>query len=235
MGTPTKVRLPITAPLLRQIKLSLDNSAHPDRLVLWAVCCTAFFGCFRLGELLLDSATSFNDRLHLSWGDVAVDNPSLPHTVRIHLKQSKTDQMGRGADIILGRTDQDLCSVTAMLGYIAYRGSRPGPFFLVSQDKPLLKVQFVPEIRKVIATMGLPQEQFAGHSFRIGAATSAALAGVEDSTIQLLGRWHSAAFLRYIRTPASHLAELSSILANAGPTATTRTPCIISVLCIFRP
>jgi hypothetical protein len=26
--------------------------------------------------------------------------------VQIHLKQSKTDQLGKGADIVLGRTDQ---------------------------------------------------------------------------------------------------------------------------------
>ena len=30
--------------------------------------------------------------------------------------------------------------------------------------------------------------QYAGHSFRIGAATSVELAGVEDSSIQALGR-----------------------------------------------
>ena len=40
----------------------------------------------------------------------------------------------------------------------------------------------------------------AGHSFRIGAATSAALAEVEDSIVQILGQWQSAAFLRYVRT-----------------------------------
>lgn len=36
------------------------------------------------------------------------------------------------------------------------------------------------------------------HSFRIGAATSAAKAGIEDSTIHMLGRWSSSAFLVYI-------------------------------------
>lgn len=61
------------------------------------------------------------------------------------------------------------------------------------------------ELRRALAAIGYPQEDYAGHSFRIGAATTAAAAaGLEDSTIQLLGRWNSAAFLSYIRTPASH-------------------------------
>ncbi len=37
------------------------------------------------------------------------------------------------------------------------------------------------QIREILNGMGLPQHQYAGHSFRIGAATSAALAGVKDS------------------------------------------------------
>ncbi len=34
-----------------------------------------------------------------------------------------------------------------------------------------------------------------GHSFRIGAATTAVVVGIADSSIQTLGRWQSAAFL----------------------------------------
>ena len=39
---PFRVRLPITARILLQIKQELGQSAHPERRVLWAVCCTAF-------------------------------------------------------------------------------------------------------------------------------------------------------------------------------------------------
>ena len=57
------------------------------------------------------------------------------------------------------------------------------------------KGQFVSEIRSILNMAGLPQHHYAGHSFRIGAATSAALAGVGDSTIQALGRWYSAVYM----------------------------------------
>lgn len=117
---------------------------------------------------------------------------------------------------MLGRTYSDLCPVAAVLGYFASRGDRPGPLFIYLTGKPLLKKTFVGEIRKILVALGVPQDQYAGHSFRIGAATTAVLAGVEDSTIQLLGRWHSAAFLRYVRTPPEQLARLSSILAASS-------------------
>ena len=143
-----------------------------------------------------------------------MDDPQAPSMVRIHLKQSKTDLFGRGADIVLGRTGGDLCPVAAVLTYAVSRGCQPAPFFTLLTARPLTKQQFVAEIRKILIALGLPAQEYAGHSFHKGAATSAALAGVEDSTIQLLGRWQSAAFLRYIRTPQETLAAISSVLAT---------------------
>ena len=56
-------------------------------------------------------------------------------------------------------------------------------------------------VREALTELGFNPEEFAGHSFRIGAATAAAQAGIEDSVIRAIGRWKSDAFLRYVRTP----------------------------------
>ena len=72
-------------------------------------------------------------------------------------------------------------------------------------------------VREALTELGFNPEEFAGHSFRIGAATAAAQAGIEDSVIRAIGRWKSDAFLRYVRTPRDQLAEYSSqIAAKAG-------------------
>lgn len=133
----------------------------------------AFFGFLRLGELLLPSQDAFNPRLHLAWGDVAVDDARNPRMVRCHFKQSKTDQLGRGIDVVMGKTGLDLCPVAAVLGYIALRGDRSGLFLLTTEKVPLSKSDFIGKFRAILGRIGLPAEDYAGHSFIIGAATSA--------------------------------------------------------------
>ncbi len=61
----------------------------------------------------------------------------------------------------------------------------------------LSRGRFVSHIRDALKRLGLDSSVYSGHSFRIGAATTAAERGIPDSTIQALGRWKSAAFLRY--------------------------------------
>ena len=109
-----------------------------------------------MGELLLSSGTEFDPTRHLAWGDMAVDNAQNPRIIKFHLKQSKTDQFGRGADVILGRTGLDLCPVVATLAYVASRGAQPGPFFVTAERKPLLKAQFVAIIRETLDSLGFP-------------------------------------------------------------------------------
>lgn len=60
-------------------------------------------------------------------------------------------------------------------------------------------------LREIIKRTNHADSHITGHSFRIGAATSAAKARIEDHLIQSLGRWTSDSYVRYIRTPDSAL------------------------------
>ena len=81
-----RVRLPLTVTMLEQIRSALNASFDQDRELVWAVASVAFFGFFRLGELLLESGSAHNQSTDLSWGDVATDSRHTPTLLRIHLK-----------------------------------------------------------------------------------------------------------------------------------------------------
>ena len=214
-GSPQKPRLPIMIHVLKKLFTTLKQRTPSfDNCMLWAACSLCFFGFFRAGEITVPSKTSFNPNHHLAWGDVSADCASKPSCIRVHLKVLKCDQFGKGVDVFLGVTGCPLCPVTACSAYIAVRGPTAGPFFIQMDGTPLSKGAFVQQVKALVSDVGLDASLYSGHSFRIGAATSAAQAGIQDSTIQALGRWSSGAFLTYVRTPRSQLAGLSRELAG---------------------
>ena len=89
---------------MERIRAHLVSADIVHKELKWAFFCTAFFGFFRLGELLPESRAKINPAASLMWGDVAVDSREKPSMVRFHQKQSKCDQFGTGADIIVGST-----------------------------------------------------------------------------------------------------------------------------------
>ena len=212
----SRVRLPITPAILQKIHDQWSPRAHEsDFIMLWAAAILCFFGFFRAGEITIPTRSSFNPHKHLCWQDVAIDNPLDPKMLKVVLKYSKTDQMGRGAEVFIGKTGGTLCPVAGILSYMVVRGNHEGQFFMFQDGQPLTKDKFVKHVRLALQAAGLPYSNFAGHSFRIGAATTAAAAGVEDSTIRTLGRWSSDAFHAYIRMPKESLAQVSPLLAGS--------------------
>ena len=210
----TRVRLPITPAILQRIRALWSAKANDyDTIMLWAATSLCFFGFFRSGEITIPSIGAFDPRVHLSWGDIAVDDNAHPTALRISLKRSKCDQFGKGVQVYVGQTKNEICPVAAVLAYMAIRGSSEGPFFHFANKRPLTKAKFTEHTRRALQALGLPYQDFAGHSFRIGAATAAAKAGIEDSTIRTLGRWSSSAFLAYIRTPKESLTQFSQSIA----------------------
>ena len=148
----------------------------------------------------MEHENQYDPSIHLSYGDLAVDNPSDPTAISMLIKKSKTDQGRKGAKIFLGKTGDTLCPVAAMEAYLSVRGSSSGPLFQWESGIPLSKSSFVRHVRTALEQAGLPAKDYARHSFRIGATT--------------MGQWESCAFKRYIRLDPRYLASITSILAH---------------------
>ena len=68
-------------------------------------------------------------------------------------------------------------------------GPGPGPLFRFADGAGLTRSRFVAQIREALRTAGVDESRYNGHSFRIGAATTAAARGIEDCVIKTVGRW----------------------------------------------
>lgn len=65
--------------------------------------------------------------------------------------------------------------------------------------RPLSRDTFIALLRNLVDRLGYDNCKFSEHLFRIGAATYAAASGVEDHSIQCVGRWSSDCYMRYIK------------------------------------
>lgn len=216
-GVSQKPRLPITLSILRQLKqVWLIPAQYQDGIMLWAAATTGFFGLLRTGEFTVPSPTAYDPQVHLSLADVSVDSHSAPSQICLRIKQSKTDPFREGVEVYLGVTGQDVCPVAALLSYLAVRSSTAGPLFILEDGTPLSRPVLVQQLHLALSRAGINHKLYNGHSFRIGAATTAAEQGVEDSLIQTLGRWKSSAYRAYIKIPRQQLAAISRTLASAS-------------------
>ena len=183
-----------------------------DRVMLWAACCLAFVGFLRAGELTVPGDDAFDAATHLTREDLAVDIPGSPTVFRVTLKASKTDPFRRGVALYIGKGAPDLCPVKALVSYLLVRGERAGLLFIFEDGRFLSRQRFVGEVRGALGKEGIDSSKYCGHSFRIGAATTAAARGMEDALIMTLGRWQSLAYLDYVKIPREQLASYSAML-----------------------
>lgn len=209
-----EARMPVTPEVLRAVYTTWSRESHDfDRVMLWAAFCLGFFGFMRAGEFTCPSLEAY-DSLKLSVADVAVDSHTSPSKLTVFLKQSKTDPFGAGVTLHLGTTGDTLCPVRAMLGYLAIRPQSAGPLFIFRDGATLSRPRLAQSLHQALRSAGIDDTNFSGHSFRIGAATTAARAGLSDSLIQTLGRWKSSAYTLYIRTPHQTLTAVSATLVS---------------------
>ena len=198
----------------------LAPARHESRL-LWAACCLGFFGFLRVGEFTArDGSSPLNPDI-IGVHDISRAPGDPPNYICVHLRVSKTDPFGRGVHIYLGRTASVICPVAAILSFMTIRPSHlTGPLLRFLDGSTLTRTFLISTVKRALATASIDPTRYSGHSFRIGAATSAALAGMPDHTIKMLGRWESSAYALYVWTPAEELASVSARLLAPRPSTT---------------
>ena len=204
-------RLPITSKLLSKLvfKLSLVTYSEFEASMFKAAFTLAFFAFLRVGEFT--SGTKHEGGHTLQLRDVSFGSVQGVSGMSIHLRSSKTDQFGKGTTIFLAQSlhSSAICPVLFLENYLRHRPTSPGPLFIHFDGSPLTRFQFNKILSKVIALTDHRLEgHVSSHSFRIGAATSAAMLGFSYDQIQEWGRWRSTCFRNYIRPPVGALSNM---------------------------
>ena len=196
-----KVRLPITISILVTIVNALQHvtSNTYEQKLFAAAFSLAFFGFFRVGELVI---TKNNGHQVLKRNDIHINSDEI----LVHLRYTKTDQAGKGTQIKIHKRDKGVCPLQLMTNYLQTRPQCEGPLFCHLDGRPLTRNQFSVVLKKALATNDIGYKLYNTHSFRIGAATTAAALGYSEETIKLAGRWSSNAYKSYIHSlPYAHV------------------------------
>lgn len=186
-------RKPVSFVLLGSlIEASREVCSSPyEAALLSAAFALAFFGAFRVGELVPPSRFSPGG---LRVDDVVVCADSL----RIRLRTSKTDQLGQGAWVHLRSVQGGVCPFGLVTQFMVLRVT--GDRFLSHLDGvPLTRFQFTSVFKKCLSAVGENLGDYGTHSFRIGAATEAVRAGLAEGDVMRIGRWQSRCYAGYVR------------------------------------
>ena len=155
--------------------------------------------------------------LQLSLNLLKLDLSLHQALMSIHIKVSKADPFRNDTNIVVHAMNTFVCPVRAMTHYLQHR-RRGGPLFIFADGWYVTRNRLTDILRYLLSSVSLDTDWFSSHSFRIGAATTAAAAGVPDRLIKVMGRWASDAFQVYIRTGHDSLRSVAEKMA------TTRVP-----------
>jgi len=209
-----RTRTRLTRPYLLRVLASLSPD-HYDDIVIRAAFTLAFAGFLRVGEFTYKEADwemgpSFQKWLPTKSSiRISQDGQYMDFT----LPSSKTDPFRKGIKLTIAASNDRGCPVLAMQQFYSVDTHRPhyAPLFCIGRNKrnAFTREYVVQRLQQLARGAGLEREGWNGHSFRRGAATWAAEAGIAETEIQTLGRWRSDAYKAYIEYSRDERIALS--------------------------
>lgn len=151
----------------------------------------AFFAFLRIGEITIRTDKDSRNILQFSQVLKSTNQQGDVTAIKITFHNFKHSYNRPPMSLVISRQqDRTVCPVQLLLAYLQIRGTFAGPLFLNEVNHwHWFFVTLVCRFGSIKAI----------YSFRIGAASLAAEQGLSDAQIQLMGRWKSNAFKKYIR------------------------------------
>ena len=212
LSRPVRQKLPFTINHLIVFFEFLDLS-DVKHLACWCAMLLAFFGCFRLSNLVPESKSKFDPLKHLSRDDIRFEKD----LVLVFYKWSKTNQnSSRVAWVPIGTVSDLRFDLKLYLKMLFSIVSVPGdaPLFSFKKSDYHSRYSLVRILDKCVFAAGLSLSDYSWHSFRRGAAVFAFELGLADSAVQLLGDWSSTAFKNYLEFAFVRKASIAKKIAR---------------------
>lgn len=217
------VRVTMTWQLLQILADELNKSSFPDlrKTLIWAVSTIAFFGSFRISELLSATARKFDSDVTLCTCDVrlANENMEIPKTkpkLKLWIKNPKVGSSFFAP--VYSISQKECCPVIALKEYTSLAKMKN----LLKSDLPLFRKEdgncytpslFNLDVRKLLCnTVDYDVSSISSHSFRAAIPSLLKANGVSDEDVKLWGRWSSKAFLLYCRLQETQRSDLAGKL-----------------------
>ncbi len=208
--------VPLTVADLKRIRKNLEKQNRKlTGQSVWACCLTAFWGAFRLGELLGRNSYKFDVFSDLLWEDIDWGQD----WVRIKIKSAKVKGPPGNSALLFSISDRKLCPVAALVRLKKSQanfslGNLDEPVFWETNGKFLTKRVFLDLVNKM---KGKNCPPISGKSFR--SALPSALENIpnlfRESHIKALGRWRGCSYQVYMRNDEPEFRRVFETISSA--------------------
>ena len=160
-----------------------------------------FYDFLMIGEITISSVLADASKL-VQIEDITMlgDSKGNYKAMKLCIRNWKSQIPGVPFTLTILAQPSGACPVLAIKKYLKIRGTYGGPLFTKQNKLAITRAQFFQSLRQVNKKAGFDDSRIKGHSFRIGAVTTAASLGFTEDQIQRMGSaWRSDAVKKYIR------------------------------------
>ena len=143
-GRVVHSQLPITPAILRRLRQVWikDCKKIPfNNIMLWTACLVTFFSFCRSGEVTVEHENQYDASIHLSYGDLAVDNPSDPAAISMLIKKIKDRPRSERCQDLFRKSRRHLIPSSSHGGLSVSKGKQFRPSLSMGVRNPLVEVK----------------------------------------------------------------------------------------------